>query len=46
MERGHALVIEGHFATNQNIKNNAKTPYVNFRASISSGLQQFRSSEI
>lgn len=42
----HTLVIEWHLATDQNVKDDTKTPDVDLGARVLSGLQQFRGSEI
>jgi hypothetical protein len=41
MQLRHALVIEGHFAADQNVENNTETPNIHFRAGVLSCLEQF-----
>lgn len=46
MERGHALIVERHFAADQNVQHDAKTPYINLGAGILPSLQEFWSCKI
>ena len=46
MQRGHALVVEGHLAANEYIEDDAKTPYVNFRASINLRVEKLGCCEV
>lgn len=41
MQLRHALVIERHLTTNQNVENNSETPNINFRAGVLPCLEQF-----
>lgn len=41
MQLRHALVIERHLATDQNVENNTETPNINFRAGVLPCLEQF-----
>lgn len=46
MQLRHALVIKRYLSTDQDIKDNTKTPNINFGSRILSGLKQFRSCKI
>ena len=39
MQRWHALIVEGNLATDKDIEDDAKTPYIDLRASINLCIQ-------
>lgn len=46
MQSRHALVIERNLAAHQNVENNAKTPYIDFGASVYFCVEEFGCCEI
>lgn len=46
MQSRHALIVKGHFPTDENIKHDAKAPDVHFRADIRPGIQELRRGEV
>lgn len=46
MKGRHALIVERHLTTNENVEDDTKTPYINFGPRVCSRLQQLRSGEV
>lgn len=46
MQLRHTLIVEWHLSANQNVKDNAETPYIHFRARVLSRLKQLRGCKI
>lgn len=46
MQRGHALIIKGYPSTDENIKDDAKTPDIHLRAGIGASLQELGGREV
>lgn len=42
MESGHTLIVERNLSTNEDIKDDAEAPYVDFWASVDFGVEEFR----
>lgn len=42
MKGRHALIVERHLATYENIQDDAKTPHIHFRASVYFCVQELR----
>jgi hypothetical protein len=46
MQSWHALIIEGHLATYENIEYNTKTPDVYLGTGVDLGIEEFRRSKV
>jgi hypothetical protein len=46
MQLRHALVVKGHFAAHQDIKDDAETPHVDLGPCVLLGLQEFRRGKV